>query len=79
MLRTAPAGQLRRPSSRRRHRADPEQVGVAADQHDCGDCDGGTTGHITHVFDRYVLIALALLGSLITGVLLGMKTKWGLV
>ncbi|MGH3568674.1 MAG: hypothetical protein ACRDRH_22140 [Pseudonocardia sp.] len=33
---------------------------------------------ITHVFDRYVLIALAL-GSLITGVLLGMKTKWGLV
>lgn len=33
---------------------------------------------ITHLFDRVLLIALAL-GSLTTGVLLGLKTKWGLV
>jgi hypothetical protein len=33
---------------------------------------------ITHTFDRALLIALGN-GSLITGVLLGLKTKWGLV
>ncbi|WP_232665016.1 hypothetical protein [Pseudonocardia sp. TRM90224] len=33
---------------------------------------------ITHMFDRYLLIALAV-GSITSGVLLGMKTKWGLV
>lgn len=32
---------------------------------------------ITHLFDRALLIALGL-GSLATGVLLGLKTKWGL-
>jgi hypothetical protein len=32
---------------------------------------------ITHLFDRVLLIALAL-GSLATGLLLGLKTKWGL-
>ncbi|MEU4833242.1 hypothetical protein [Streptosporangium sp. NPDC023615] len=33
---------------------------------------------IAHLLDRWVLILLAL-GSLVTGVLLGLKTKWGLV
>ena len=33
---------------------------------------------IAHVFDRYLLIALAT-GSAVTGVLLGLKTRWGLL
>ncbi|MGC5014598.1 hypothetical protein ACLQ2R_27850 [Streptosporangium sp. DT93] len=33
---------------------------------------------IAHLLDRWVLILLAC-GSLVTGVLLGLKTKWGLV
>lgn len=33
---------------------------------------------IGHVFDRYLLIALAT-GSVVTGVLLGLKTRWGLL
>jgi hypothetical protein len=33
---------------------------------------------IAHVFDRYLLIALAT-GSMVTGVLLGLKTRWGLL
>ncbi|MGH8932807.1 MAG: hypothetical protein ACRDZO_19845 [Egibacteraceae bacterium] len=33
---------------------------------------------ITHIFDRALLIALGT-GSLVSGALLGMKTKWGLV
>ncbi|MEJ3658838.1 hypothetical protein WEH80_38370 [Actinomycetes bacterium KLBMP 9759] len=33
---------------------------------------------ITHTFDRYLLIALAV-GSITSGVLLGTTTKWGLV
>src|SRR3989442_1175430 len=33
---------------------------------------------IAHLFDRWLLIALGL-GSLTTGALLGLKTKWGLI